>query len=344
MDEIKTIKSLDELFFYAQEAATKDNLPTIKLEGKFTIELHIEGATWDRRIDSRSAQYIISLQNTLDDLLDEFAPEANKKELLVKMENRDGSFLSSVDITRVLESMVSKLNSGDIFILAMTAIAAIGGYFMWSRYLERKSKIELEQERTKQITVQEETRRKEAEEATRQEEIRQEYLQKTISLFQSHADANPERFASYERPIRTITKALDAKDTIQVNTMKDIIPAETAKKCGPRRAPRSEETITYADGSYIVNSRRYDEGEVVLELEQNDITIKGYLWQLDDDDRTDFISLLDEYEKNAALPFSMDLQLNVAHTRRKLKHAVIIGQGAPRAGKVCKPLNQILNN
>ena len=38
--------------------------------------------------------------------------------------------------------------------------------------------------------------------------------------------------------------------------------------------------ITYADGCYVVNSRRYDEGEIVLELEQGNTQIKGYLWQL----------------------------------------------------------------
>lgn len=344
MEDVKVISSMDELFIYAQEVSMGAELLPIKLDGSFTVSLHIQGRTWDKRIDSRTAQYVISLQNAFDELLEEFAPETEKKELLVKVDNKEGSWASFADVSPHIGTLVGNMTDTQSFIAIMTGIAAAAGCFMWSRYQGRKTKVELEAERTKQADAQEETRQKEEEERTKQEALRQETLKEAINALRSNADADPERFASYERPPRTIAKTLEEDDTVQVNQMPDEIPAEEAKKCGPRRAPRSEETITYADGNYVVNSRRYDEGEVVLELEQGGITIKGYLTQFDDGDRAKFIESLDRHEKEETLPFSMDLQVNVAHTRKKLKHAVILGEGAPREGKSCKPLNQILGN
>ena len=79
MEEVKVISSMDELFIYAQEVSMGAELLPIKLDGAFTVSLHIQGRTWDKRIDRRTAQYVISLQNTFDELLEEFAPETEKK-------------------------------------------------------------------------------------------------------------------------------------------------------------------------------------------------------------------------------------------------------------------------
>lgn len=133
------------------------------------------------------------------------------------------------------------------------------------------------------------------------------------------------------------------RDTIEIGDNGDPMPAEIAKKCGPKRAQRSFERTTYADGNYTVNSRRYDEGEIVLELLQSDIVVRGYLNSLDDRDRDAFIQSLDKHEKEDDLPFNMALQLNIIHTARIIKYAEIVGEGAPRKGKTCIPLKDILN-
>lgn len=52
--------------------------------------------------------------------------------------------------------------------------------------------------------------------------------------------------------------------------------------------------------------------------------------------------LYDRHEKVDELPFSMDLQINVLHTERKLESAIVIGEGHPRQGKKCIPLDDIL--
>ena len=343
MTGIRRIETLNDLFIYASELERGSAFEPIELgENAFTIALHIDGDSWDKRIDKRSAHYVINLQNALDDMMTEFAPGIDNEKLLVKVDNKEGSLESLADVTPFLTAVVNNMTDTQTFIAAITAIAALAGVFMWNRYQSRMEKVDTEAERTKQIESQEETRIVEKKEETAQEQARQETLKAAFDCLTRKADADPDRFSQYERPIKGIVKTMDEEDTIEVCALPGKMEATFAKKCGPKRAPRSEEQTTYADGSYTVNSRRYDEGQVTLELEQGRTQIKGYLWQLDEADREKFIESLDRHEKEEELPFSMDLQINVVHTNKNLKYAVILGEAAPREGKNCVLLDSIL--
>lgn len=83
MENVKVILSLDDLFLYAHEVAKNkgEGFLPIKLEGEFPITMHVEGNSWDGRVDKRSAQYVLALQNSVEDLLAEFAPEASAEEV-----------------------------------------------------------------------------------------------------------------------------------------------------------------------------------------------------------------------------------------------------------------------
>lgn len=336
MSDTKIIRSLDELFIYALEVDQGLPLLPIQLDGSFFLTLHIDGPSWDNRLDKRSAQYIISLQSAFDNLIEDIAPDIPTEKLLIKVNIKKGSLESVAEITDFLKSLVSKMNDSQIFYFVITALAATAGYLMWSRYQQRKENRELEHERTEQMKAQETGE-------TARERERQETLRAAFVALQSRADNFPDQFASYERPMRTMVKMLDASDTVTVGDTNDKIPADMAKKCGPRRMPRSEERTTYADGCYTVKSRNYEEGEIVLELQQGDTVIKGYLSQFDDHDKEAFIQSLNKHEHEDELPFTMDLQLNVIHTKRKLKYSLIIGEGMPRKGKTCIPLDSILS-
>lgn len=297
--------------------------------------LHIEGASWDRRIDKRSANYILSLQTVFDNLMLEYAPDADAQKLLVKVDNKEGSLLSYSDILPFLSKLVDKMTDTQIFMSVVTAIGAVAGTVMWFRYQTRKEKEAEEQ--TKQMQIEESSKIEKE-----RKQIEQEALRLAYKAIQEHADSLPEQFSGYEAPICKIARTMEKSDTMEVANLPDKIPADMVRKCGPRRAPRTEERVTYADGSFIVNSRRYDEGEVVLELMQGSTSIKAYLSQLDENGLSNFIASLDRHEKEDELPFSMDLQINVLHTERKLKSAVVIGEGLPREGKKCIPLDDIL--
>lgn len=321
-EDARIIHNFDELFLLAVDMEQKGALMPISLKGSFPISIHIRGDGWDKRIDKRIAQYVLNLQSAMDDILEEYAPGSEKP--LLKVESRDGSSNPWADISEILNIVFSKMNDVEIFISFIMAIAGCCGYFILSRYQDRKEHVELENEKTKQFYM-----------------LNKSVID-AIRLLRGEADENSDKYAGYERPMKNLINRTDDRDTIEIGDNNELIPAEIAKKCGPKRAQRSFERTTYADGNYTVNSRRYDEGEIVLELLQSGIVVRGYLSLLDDRDREIFIQSLDKHEKEDELPFNMDLQVNVIHTARIIKYAEIVGEGAPRKGKTCVPLKDIL--
>lgn len=214
------------------------------MDGSFFLTLHIDGPSWDDRLDKRSAQYIISLQAAFDNLIEDFAPDIPVEKLLVKVNIRKGSLETVAEVTDFLKSLVSKMSDIQIFISIMTALAATAGYLMWSRYQQRKENVELEHERTEQVRAQktEETTREQEhteqvkvheKEETAREQERQETLRAAFAALQLRADTAPDQFGAYERPIRTIAKMLDASDTVIIGDTNDKIPADMAKKMWP---------------------------------------------------------------------------------------------------------------
>lgn len=364
--DVRTIHSLEELCVYAYEVSKGAQLLPVLLGGEVSFSLRIMGASWEGKVDKRSAQYILSLQEVFDNLLSEYGIDVTQDKPLVKVCVRNGSFEAVTELTPVLSQLVNKMSDESVLISIVVAIVAASGGFIWSRYQTRKQIIEQEQERTKQ--EQERTRQMLAiaEEETARETCKQEAskanfaamqetnraafaaMQETsrvaFAAMQAVADASPEQFAGYERPVRALVKAMEPQDEIVIGNTEDRIPATIAKECKPRRAPRSEETTTYADGEYTVVRRDYDEGEIVLALRQGATTIKGYLRQMDDRDKAAFRASLNRHEEEEELPYTMSLVLNVVHTGKRLKYADILGEGAPREGKACYRLDDILES
>lgn len=99
---------------------------------------------------------------------------------------------------------------------------------------------------------------------------------------------------------------------------------------------------TYADGRYVVKEVRYDVEECALTLCQDNMAIIGYISLMDKNDRKAFIESLHRHECNDKLPYSLDLRLNVVHTKDRLLYAQILEEGMPREGKTCLPLGAIV--
>lgn len=75
------------------------------------------------------------------------------------------------------------------------------------------------------------------------------------------------------------------------------------EQCSSGRMPRGEESMTCADGPYTVLSRIYDEGEIILKLQQGNTVINGHLSRFDAHDREVFIQSLNKHEREDELPF-----------------------------------------
>ena len=202
----------------------KGALMPISLKGSFPISIHIRGDGWDKRIDKRIAQYVLNLQSAMDDILEEYAPGSEKP--LLKVESRDGSSNPWADISEILNIVFSKMNDVEIFISFIMAIAGCCGYFILSRYQDRKEHVELENEKTKQFYM-----------------LNKSVID-AIRLLRGEADENSDKYAGYERPMKNLINRTDDRDTIEIGDNNELIPAEIAKKCGPKRAQRSFERTT----------------------------------------------------------------------------------------------------
>ena len=128
MSAWKEIKSIEELFAYVNELEQGGEFQPIKFTWPISLSLHIEGPSWDRRFDKRTAQYVVELQKALEHMLEEFAPEVAPLELLVKVDSREGSWDSLADITSFLEILADKMTGEQFFYLIALTIALFGGY------------------------------------------------------------------------------------------------------------------------------------------------------------------------------------------------------------------------
>ena len=142
------------------------------------------------------------------------------------------------------------------------------------------------------------------------------------------------RAGVYEGRLCTIARSLTQASSLPVERPSQT--KQTTEAAGERPSRR------YADGSYVVKALLYSEGDIVLELEQDGLTITGCLHLLDEKDRASVFDSLNKRLHKETLPLSMDLQLNVTHTSSRLLYATLLGVGMLREGKNCKRLRQLL--
>ena len=329
----RRFSSIDELMIYAGQVASHEvpYEPFELAESGLAIHTHIEGESWDTSVDVRLAKYVLLLQDSMDNLLEEHGtPAAFDEPLRVKVEIREGSTIPWADLAPYLQYLCTPMTPEQTFISIMTSIAAAGGYFFWARYLTSKERVAVIEQQNKVAEHQQVA-------LTEHEQTKREML----GVLRARAENEPAKYLPYEQPAKHLVRCLEEGDTIDYGGG-EIIEADVAKKMAPKRLPRTPEQVTYADGDYLLHKSVYTEGEPVLELAQGDHTIKAYVSQLDDADKKAFLDSINARLLNEELPLTLSLQVNVTHTARSLKYASIVGQGAPREGRDSKLLSQIL--
>lgn len=323
---MKQIKSLDELLVYAGAVANKSaTYEPIELVGEdFALSARIDGNEWDQKIDVRLAKYVLLLQDSFDGLLEEYGDEeAFEEPLKVRLEVHKGSSIPWAKIVDQLQHLVTPMTPEMTFISVMTAIAAIGGYYFFSRYRDSADKkMEIEGEAAV-LDKHEETKRQ------------------AIDALRTIAELNQTAFRGYEKPPAHLTRCLEEGDTIEF-AGEPPLAAEVAKKMAPKKLPRTPSETTYADGSYLLKRINYTEGEPVLDLAQGPHEIKGYISQLSDEDAKALFDGIRMRELSGEkLPMTLAVQVNVSHTARNFKFGSIVGTGAPREDRQHKTLADI---
>lgn len=340
------IHSLEELFIYASKVANNEvEFEQPILLGKnedYAISLHIDGKNWDKRIDVRIAKYIINLQNSINTLIKDFSFQNENYSFDIKVEAKEGSNIPYTEIKDLIIYLINKLPPTMTFISIITSIAAISGCFIFSRYnrrKEREAELNADTSQHKQNT---EVAMKALDTATQLSKQHSEIALKALDVLQTMADNSPEKYAGYEKPVRSLINSLDDNDEIGISDY-PMMSAIEAKKSGPKRMPRSEEKTSYADGEYLILNQNDSQGEPIFTISSDDIDVTGYISALDEIDQRNFIKEIDHKRVTTPLPISINLQVNIIHTKRKIKYASIIGIGNPRPDKNHKKLSEILN-
>lgn len=322
------IHSLEELFDYASKVinneAVYEPIQIIGNESDYAISLHIDGENWDKRIDARIAKYIINLQNSVDTLIEEYSTQNEEYFFDVKVEAKEGSNIPYAEIKDIFIHLINNMTPEQTFISIITAIAGLSGCFFWSRYNKRK-------EREAELSA-----------TTSQTRQNTEVALKALDILQAKADSSPEKFAGYERPVKSLINSLDSNDEIGISDY-PMMPVKEAKKAGPKRMPRSEERTSYADGEYYLLEQNDAQGEAIFTISADGIDVDCYISALDETDQRNFIEAINQKRLDEPLPISVNLQVNIAHTNKKIKYASIIGIGEPRTDKNIKKLSEILN-
>lgn len=322
------INSLEELFEYASKVANNEvEYEPVTLGGRdedFAISLHIDGENWDKRIDARIAKYVINLQNSIDTLIEEYSNQDEDYSFEVKVEAKEGSNIPYTEIKDFLTHFVSDMTPELKFVSIIVSIVALSGCYIWNRYNKRK-------EREAELNA-----------TTSQAGQNTEVALKALDILQKVADSSPEKYAGYEKPVKSLINSLDNNDEIGVSNY-PMMPVQEAKKAGPKRMPRSEEKTSYADGEYLLLEQNDAQGEPIFTISADGIDVNCYISTLDETDQRKFIEEINKKRLNEPLPISVNLQVNITHTNKKIKYAYIIGIGEARADKNIKKLSEILN-
>lgn len=320
-----TINSFDDLVAYASAVITKSveyEPPTFSATSiTFTVRVH--GEDWSKSVDVRHARYIIALQESVDDIIAEYVEGDSCTQLLVRSEISDGSSDFKTELLDFLQKIVTPMTPESTFISIMTAIVCATGYFVYSRSLDHKIALANMAGSTAALAEHEKTK------------------QAMLGAFAGERAMRESEYASYERPIKLLVSSMSDSDVIFFGDESSASTKDEARNALPRRQ-RSSEKTTYADGTYTLNAIDYSQWELILLLEQDGVTIKGYTSQLSDEDAARLFEEVHARQLAEDLPLSLVVQINVKHTAKRIKHGSIVGFGRVREEKEHSRLASLL--
>lgn len=316
----KEIKSIDELIDYTSSLLKHEVSfePVEIVADKITFSIEVHGEEWSKLVDIRHAKYIMALQESINDLLeDNCVKEIDEVSKTIKVEINAGSTKMLPDITEIVKTAITPMTPEQTFISVVLGILSITGYFAWKRWVDfkREEAALSEHEQTKRTAME---------------------------AILAEREARDSELLSYERPIKVLVNNLGDEDTLHLPGSPGIGATKDEAKRSLPKIKRSEEKTTYADGEYVLNSIDYSLGELILHLAQEGHSVKAYTSQLSDDDAEALFNDISSRQLSEDLPLSLTLQINIMHTDKRIKHGSIIGTAQIRPDKQHAKLSEIL--
>lgn len=298
------IDSLDALLIHSGKVlegeATWDEVEL--LPRAIVVPVVTNGQGWDKRIDARGARLIQSLQSQADRIYANFPEALPAKAPHIKVEAKEGSNGLEFDLTQVIIALINRCPPETISMVIYALIAGglgLGGLFLYWRHRENtqdKRLIEKAMEFNKAVVS--------------------EALGTTKDL---------------AAPIKEYVASLRKEDTISVAGTTPVTAPEAKKALRRRREAQPVHHVS-GDGRYHLMALALRQHPPVLILEQGGEKLDALLQRLDHRTRTSLVQQVEAAMAEQALPRTIDLQLDVYFSPRKIKYGAVIGIGAPREG------------
>lgn len=309
------IGTLDELLAFMWEVSEGMAKPKDAelLEGCASMPIRLQGATWDKRIDNRSAEFVLGLQRVLDEFCIQHPEVFGDNAPLLKVAIREGSGILDPDFWALIREAIPNMNAKTAAVL-ITLIVTMGGYQAWDRYQTSQDNA-----RAQEVSVQ------------------------AIHAMRDIALQQGMNVAKAEVPFRKLANQLDETDRISVADG-PVLPAKEAKKAVKNSTGKTAEVVVPCDGSYFLERIDLTKSMPVLELSQGDYKVKAYLEHLSDSEKKAFLKMIDDRLEKKQGSLLFNVQIDVRYTGKKVKFASILGVGNPRKDMTHKQLSDLPPN
>lgn len=281
---------------------------------KIIVEVHTEGARWDRRIDWRGARLIQEIQQNADKVVSRISDQRVLMAAPIKVEAKDGSNGLEFDLTQVVMSAMASLSPDQVFMLCKYVVAGcfgLWGFKAWSAH-----RLAMEQKKTdRQAAAHAEAREK-------------QYLEHEEKLVRELA----ENFGSanfIKAPMQRYAAALAEGDCLTVGK-NDAVTPKQARKILAFKRQRLTQTFVNCDGQYYLTGLKMKQEPPSVVLEQNDTKVDASLMALAGPLRSMLLEEMKQAMEIKKLPLRMDIQAEALCNKNKILGVKLVGLGPVR--------------
>lgn len=312
MGKVKELDELIEFMWKVSEGKAKPGDAEL-VEGCASMPIRLQGVTWDKRIDNRSAQFVLDLQRELKAFCQQNPDVFGGDVPLLKVAIRQGSGILDPDFWALIKEAIPNMNAKTAAVL-ITLILSMTGYQAWDRYQTSQ-----DQARTQQVAVQ------------------------AIQSMRDVAMKEGLDPVKAETPFRKLTRQLADTDQVSV-AGGPVLPAKEVKQLVKAPKTRTPEVAAPCDGEYHLEKIDLTKPMPVLELSQGDYYVSAYLEHLTNAAKKDFLKSIDDRIESQQAPLILKVQIDVRYTGKKIKFGSIVGVGSPRPNMDHKKLADLPPN
>lgn len=308
----KKINSYEELLAFAEELIeNKSKIDDAEITNNLNFEIKLKGNIWDGSIDFRIAKYILSLQESIDDILkDADIPLDKRTRPIVKFRVDKGCSLIEVKLSETIKYIMENMSGKQKTFIVIVAILSTVGYLTTSKVLEYQEKIH-------------------------QHQTNQTILQNYDHAFQEVIKKIP----AYEKPMRRLTANLEENDTIENSATGVKLTQKEAKKQYPGKS-KFRPLGVYIDGNYLITAIKIETGSITIEDGLHKYDCSSALTNKELTDLFNKVQVAYTQKKG----FTLDLKISAKYFKgsNALRNLVIYEIGPPRQG--AQSIDSLLNN